>query len=206
MGGGVSTDFKSSNRIEISQLLQVLLNFYWFWGGGRWVDRGEGGYVWGDVPCMHVHAHMHMHDKHGCLHVGGHLQFLYMYTCICICFGPKKVHLFCSCDPLIKNVPIFALDPFRPYFDWALRGFLTSKSIYDPFKFDLKWRPKCKIRLKCQFAIEPSTTKNRNVPLDALMCPLQIINWHWTPIIDPSWCKCTLCLTPIQCWKLLYQS
>ena len=35
----------------------------------------------------HMHAHMHMHvkhanhGKHGCLHVGGHLQFLYMYTC-----------------------------------------------------------------------------------------------------------------------------
>ena len=34
---------------------------------------------------MHMHAHMHMHvkhakhAKHGCLHVGGHLQFLYMY-------------------------------------------------------------------------------------------------------------------------------
>ena len=28
---------------------------------------------------MHVkHAN---HAKHGCLHVGGHLQFLYMYTC-----------------------------------------------------------------------------------------------------------------------------
>ena len=74
--------------------------------------------MWGDVPCIHVHAHMHMHvkhDKHGCLHVGGHLQFLYMY--ICICFGPKKVHFFCFCDPLIKNVPIFALDPIRPYLD-----------------------------------------------------------------------------------------
>ena len=29
---------------------------------------------------MHVkHAN---HAKHGCLHVGGHLQFLYMYTCV----------------------------------------------------------------------------------------------------------------------------
>ena len=30
MGEGVSTDFKSSNRIELSWLVQVLLNFYWF--------------------------------------------------------------------------------------------------------------------------------------------------------------------------------
>ena len=43
-----------------------------------------------------------------------------------LCFGPKKVHLFCSCEPLIKIFPVFALDPIRPYLDWALRGFLTS--------------------------------------------------------------------------------
>ena len=35
---------------------------------------------------MHAYTHMHVkHDKHGCLHVGGHLQFLYMYTCLCMC-------------------------------------------------------------------------------------------------------------------------
>ena len=70
-------------------------------------------------------------------------------------FDPKK----CSCDPPIKKFPIFALDSIRPYLDWALRGILTSQPIYDPFKFDLKWRQKCKIELKCQFAIVPSTTK-----------------------------------------------
>ena len=40
---------------------------------------------------MHAHAHActHMHvkhaklAKHGCLHVGGHLQFLFMYKCAC---------------------------------------------------------------------------------------------------------------------------
>ena len=38
MGGGVSTDFKSSNRIELSPIVQLLLNFYQFEGylhGGR---------------------------------------------------------------------------------------------------------------------------------------------------------------------------
>ena len=44
---------------------------------------------------MHARTHMHVkhanHAKHGCLHVGGHLQFLYMYTCVyvrvraCVC-------------------------------------------------------------------------------------------------------------------------
>ena len=69
MGGGVSTDFKSSNRIEISRLVQVLLNFDWFQGSprgvGGWLDVGGGG---DRVPPthMHMHAHacMHMHIWH----------------------------------------------------------------------------------------------------------------------------------------------
>ena len=55
---------ESSNRIELSRLVQDLLNFgvlgsLWLWGGGRWV-----GGVWGHggVPkCMHTHTCMHMH-------------------------------------------------------------------------------------------------------------------------------------------------
>ena len=72
------------------------------------VEVGVGMGVWG-VSHAHTHActrmhactHMHVkhanHAKHGCLHVGGHLQFLYMYTCvyvrvracvcICVCGG-----------------------------------------------------------------------------------------------------------------------
>ena len=65
-------------------------------GGGRWVDAGGGwhGCVGGCLmhARMHTHAHacthMHVkhakHAKHGCLHVGGHLQFLYMYKCACV--------------------------------------------------------------------------------------------------------------------------
>ena len=211
---GVSTDFKSSNRIEISWLVQVLLNFYWFWGS-PWGSGWAWGWVWvcGGCP-MHTCSHMHIkHDKHGCLHVGGHLQFLYMYTCVCVCVcahiwehphvsrhpppicplprvtgipntphphapppelrKPKSekslerieiiqfclkiwdpwtlLHTYrlglmsrwgevsypewhfyvldpkkCSCDLPIKNFPVFALDPIRPYLDWALTGFLTS--------------------------------------------------------------------------------
>ena len=38
---------------------------------------------------------------------------------------PKKVHLFRSCEPLIKNFPVFALDPIRPYLD------LSPERIFD---------------------------------------------------------------------------
>ena len=63
---------ESSNRIELSRLVQDLLNFgvlgsLWLWGGGRWV--GESGGM-GGVP-----THMHMH-VHACTHTHAHL---YMY-------------------------------------------------------------------------------------------------------------------------------
>ena len=104
MGGEFITDLKSSNRIEISWLVQALSNFYWFQGstplGGWQMGRWGWGWVWmcGGFPMhtyMHTHAHAHMHThmhvkhanhaKHGCLHVGGHLQFLYMCVCACAC-------------------------------------------------------------------------------------------------------------------------
>ena len=100
MGGEFFTNFKSLNRIEISWLVQALSNFYWFrgpppggwqmgaWGWGlAWVCGGVSHAYMHIHACTCTHAHMHMHvehDKHGCLHVGGHLQFLYMYTCACV--------------------------------------------------------------------------------------------------------------------------
>ena len=51
IGGGVSTDFKSSNGIKISWFIQVLLNFYWF-GGPPWVGVGVGGWLNGDSGMM----------------------------------------------------------------------------------------------------------------------------------------------------------
>ena len=49
---------ESSNRIELSRLVQDLLNFgvsgsLWLWGGGRWVGGASGGM--GGVP---THTHM----------------------------------------------------------------------------------------------------------------------------------------------------
>ena len=65
---------ESSNRIELSQLVQDLLNFailgsLQLWGGGRWV--GVSGGIWGHGGCCHMHTHVHMH----------------MYTCIEIANG-----------------------------------------------------------------------------------------------------------------------
>ena len=77
---------ESSNRIELSRLVQELLKFgvlgsLRLWGGGRWVG-GVWGYLgaWGVSPhartCMHMHAHAHTHmyriangRQHGGIHV-----------------------------------------------------------------------------------------------------------------------------------------
>ena len=60
---------ESSNRIELSRLVQDLLNFgilgslrLWGWGGG-WMGVGGG---WGVPPThvhMHTHAYMHTHTR-----------------------------------------------------------------------------------------------------------------------------------------------
>ena len=62
---------ESSNRIELSRLVQDLLNFgvlgsLRLWGGGRWVGGHLGAL--GGVPththvhaCTHTHAHLYMY-------------------------------------------------------------------------------------------------------------------------------------------------
>ena len=65
-----------------------------------------------------------------CLKIWDFCTFLHLFRLGLVCrwgvvpsqiafftFGPKKVHVFCSCDPLIKMFSIFALDPSRPYLD-----------------------------------------------------------------------------------------
>ena len=74
---------ESLNRIELSRLVQDLLNFAVLGslrlsGGGRWVGGCQGHLgAWGVSPhthiCMRMHAHAHTH----------------MYTCIEIANGRR---------------------------------------------------------------------------------------------------------------------
>ena len=94
----------SSSVIEFLLILGVHPLGGWQMGAWGW------GWVWGcgGVPCTHTHTHtcthMHVkhanHAKHGCLHVGSHLQFLYMYTCVYV-REPIEIIQFCLkiCDP-----------------------------------------------------------------------------------------------------------
>ena len=101
MGGEVSTDFKSSNRIEISRLVQVLLNFEWFrgsppWGVGGWVDGGGGWWEGASHPRAHARARTHAHAHARTYDIIGNSQvfpqwgqpFAWNYhvyhTCVCV--------------------------------------------------------------------------------------------------------------------------
>ena len=78
---------ESSNRIELSRLVQELLKFgvlgsLRLWGGGRWVGGVSGGILGhGGMPPharthtrMHAHAHTHMYRiANGRQHRGIHV-------------------------------------------------------------------------------------------------------------------------------------
>ena len=76
---------ESSNRIELSRLVQDLLNFgvlgsLQIWGGGRWLGASGGMGVSPHIhTCMRMHAHAHTH----------------IYTCIEIANGrrPGGIHV-----------------------------------------------------------------------------------------------------------------
>ena len=115
MGGKFFTDFKSSNGIEISWLVQALSNFYWFWGStplGGWRMGAWGcGWVWvcGGVSYAHTHAHActrtHAHTRTCMLNM---LIMLNMdasmlaaicnfYTCIHVCMCVCVRAHACAC-------------------------------------------------------------------------------------------------------------
>ena len=87
---------ESSNRIELSQLVQDLLNFgvsgsLQLWG---WVDGGGGGlWGWGVVGgCPHTHAHTctrtcgkHDNFMQMATPLGEPWEFPMSYACVCTC-------------------------------------------------------------------------------------------------------------------------
>ena len=94
MGGEFFTDFKSSNRIKLSWLVQVLLNFYWIWGSPRgWQVGGlVRGWVWVcggcsmhacTCTCMHVVNMIKMDASMG-VAICNFYTCIHVCTCVCI--------------------------------------------------------------------------------------------------------------------------
>ena len=121
---------ESSNRIELSRLVQDLLNFgvlgsLRLWGGGRWVGGHLG--AWGGVPthrhmhaCTHTHAHLYMYRnckwpptwRHPCL-----ACLTCMCVCACVCMHawdiPPHTHTNPHPHPPICHPPR-GVDPWNP--------------------------------------------------------------------------------------------
>ena len=96
MGERVSTNFRSSNRIEISWLVQVLLNFYWFLGVP---PGGELMGMWGGerAPSTHTYTYIwHYREFPGIPPMGD----VCAYVCACMC-----VHVTCGGVPQPPPTP-----------------------------------------------------------------------------------------------------
>ena len=101
-------------------------------------------------------------------------------------FDAKK----CSCDPPNKKFSCFCTGSHQTIFRLSPERIFDLLTHLRPFQIRLEM--KTKVQNWTKMSICHKTVNHKkiwNVHLDALICPLQIINWHWTPIIDPSWSK-----------------
>ena len=81
----------------------------------------------------------------------------------------------------IKKFPIFVLDSIRPYLDWRPERIFDLLTHLQPFHIRLETKTKEQNWTKMSICHRTVNHKRIwNVPLDALICPLQIIIWHWT--------------------------
>ena len=113
MSSGMFWGKESSNRIEISWLVQDLLNFgvlgsLLLLGGGRWV--GVAGGMWGcpnTCTCKHAHVYMYRNCKwlltwkHPCLSC-----LTCMCVHVCVCMGhPLHTHPNSHLNPSTHHPP-----------------------------------------------------------------------------------------------------
>ena len=111
---------ESSNRIELSRLVQDLLNFgvlgsLRLWGGGRWVGGHLG--AWGGVP---THTHMHAHTRtctHAHLYMYRNCKWLPTWRHPCLaCLTCMCVHAYvCVCMHVcMGHLPTHPYPPHHP--------------------------------------------------------------------------------------------
>ena len=117
--GESSTDFKSSNRIEISRLVQVLLNFDWFRGSppgggvGGWMGVRGGGRVHATHMHTHTYMHAHVYDIIGNSQVfpqwGRPFAWNYHVYHVCVCV--RACACMCICVGGIPQLPPTLIHP-----------------------------------------------------------------------------------------------
>ena len=111
---------ESSNRIELSRLVQDSVNFFLFWapcgsgGGGGWIWVGGGWILVGvvGVPphmCTHMHAHTQMHTYMRVVNMiisckwppplGESLGIPYDVICVCTCVCMHACACMCTLSP-----------------------------------------------------------------------------------------------------------
>ena len=142
---GISTDFKSSNRIEISRFVQDLLNFYWFGGSshGGLVGGWDCKWVGATPTYVHTWIHIHMH-----VHTPTHMLIMIsILVAICNFFTCIFYHV-CACKCMYECVHVGAPSYIPRYFTPPLplppeRGPQISKNaikLEDSRYFNSVWR------------------------------------------------------------------
>ena len=96
---------ESSNRIELSRLVQELLNFgvlgsLWLWAGSRWVGGASGG-MGGVSTHMHAHARTCTH-AFACVHA---CVCLHVHVHACVHGTPPHTHTHPHPHPPIHHPP-----------------------------------------------------------------------------------------------------
>ena len=116
---------ESSNRIELSRLVQDLLNFGVFgslrlWGWGGWVDGGGGWLGGAPHTCAHAHACTHAHARtRAC---GKHDNFMQMAASIGFLGNPWEFPMMsyvctraCACVHVCVCVCLWGAPPTTPH-------------------------------------------------------------------------------------------
>ena len=148
---------ESSNRIELSRLVQDLLNFgvlgsLRLWGWGSWVDGGGGWLGGAPHTCAHARTHTHAHT-HTCMRgkhdnsmqmaapIGfgksqGFPMMSYVRVCVCVCMH-LHVHV---CGGTLSPPPTPIHPPPHPP-GWGTPGISQNSialELIEIFQFCLK--------------------------------------------------------------------
>ena len=153
---------ESSNRIELSRLVQDLLNFgvlgsLRLWGWGGWVDGG-GGWLGGAPTHVHTHVHTRTHTHaHACvvnmiipckwlppLDLGksqGFPVMLYVRVRACACVRVRACACVCTCVGGTLSPPPTPIHPPPHPAGWGTPGISQNSialELIEIFQFCLK--------------------------------------------------------------------